>query len=117
VLSALLVAGIAGERLPIVNRPPEALAIGPLDPVNDAALSVWGALSVYPGALGAVAIAAAAAAALPWARRWSPYGVGAIGAVLTSAGIVAGAGVASALVLVVVWAIAAAVAAGLHRSS
>jgi hypothetical protein len=116
VLSALLVAGIAGERLPIVNRPAGALGIGPLDPVTGAALTVWHALSAYPGALGAVAVAAAAAAALPWARDRSPFGLAAIGAALTSVGIATGTSVASAFVLVLVWAIAAAVAAGLHRS-
>ena len=117
VLSALLVAGIAGERLPIVNRSAEAPGIGPLDPVADTALALWETLSTYPSAIGAVVLAAAAAATLPWARRWSPYGVVAVGAVLTSIGIAAGAGVAGALVLVLVWTIAAAVAAGLHRSS
>ena len=87
----------------------------PLDPVTDTALTVWGALGGYPIALGAIAIAAVAAAILPWARRRSPYGVAALGAVLTTAGIAAGAGVASAFVLVLVWAIAAAVASGLRR--
>lgn len=117
VLSALLVAGVAGEQLPIVNRPAGPLGIGPLDPVTDAALTLWRALSAYPGALGAVAVAAAAAAVLPWARDRSPYGLAAIGAALAAAGIATGIGVASAFVLVLVWVIAAAVAAGLHRSS
>jgi len=115
VLSALLVAGVTGERLPIVNRPAEALGIAPLDPVTDTALTIWAALSAYPGVLGAVVLAAVAAAVLPWVQRRSPYGVAAVGLVLTSAGIVAGAGVASAFVLVLVWATAAAVAAGLRR--
>jgi eukaryotic-like serine/threonine-protein kinase len=115
VLAALLVAGVAGERLPIVNRPADALAIAPLDTVNETALTVWGALSAYPSALVAVATAAVAAAILPWARRRSPYGVAAVGVVLTAAGIAAGTGVASAFVLVLVWAIAAAVAAGFPR--
>ncbi|MDH4341349.1 MAG: serine/threonine protein kinase [Thermoleophilia bacterium] len=117
VLAALFVAGVTGERLPIVNRPAEALGIGPLDPVTDTALTVWDALSAYPAALGAVALAAVAAAILPWVRRRSPYGVAAIGVGLTAAGIAAGAGVASAFVLVLVWTIAAAVAAGLRRRS
>ncbi len=109
VLAALLVAGVTGEKLPIVNRPAEALGIGPLEPVIDTALTVWGAVSAYPIALGAVAMAAVAAAILPWARRRSPYGVAAIGVALTAAGIAAGTGVASAFVLALVWAIAAAV--------
>jgi hypothetical protein len=117
VLSALLVAGVAGERLPLANRSAESLDIGPLDPVSDTALNVWGTLTAYPVVLVGVAAAAVAAGILPWARRRSRYGVAAMGAVLTAATIAAGAGVTSTVFLVVVWTVAAAVAATLRRAS
>jgi hypothetical protein len=111
VFSAVLVAGVAGDRIPLENRQAEALRIGPLDPVTDTALMVWGALTAYPLTLGAAALAAVAAGVLPWARRRSRYGLVAIGAVFTASAIAAGAGVASTLVLLLVWTVAAAVAA------
>ena len=117
VLSALLVAGVAGERLPLANRPAESLDIGPLDPVSDTALNVWGTLTAYPVVLVGVAAAAVAAGILPWARRRPRYGVAIMGAVLTAATIAAGAGVTSTVFLVVVWTVAAAVAATLRRAS
>jgi len=115
VLFALLVAGVAGDRMPFGNRQAEALRIGPLDPLSDTALIVWGALSAYPVALGAAAMAAIAAGTLPWARRLSRYGMVVIGAVLITAAIAAGAGVASTVVLVLVWTVAAGVAAALRH--
>ena len=115
VLSALLVAGVAGERLPLVNRPAESLGIGPLDPVGHTALTVWGTLTAYPVVLAGAAAAAVAAGLLPWARRRSRYGVAVVGAVLTAAAVAAGAGVASTIVLLLAWTVAAAVAAALHR--
>jgi hypothetical protein len=117
VLSALLVAGVAGERLPLANRSAESLDIGPLDPVSDTALNVWGTLTAYPVVLVGVAAAAVAAGILPWARRRSRYGVAVMGAVLTAAAIAAGTGVTSTVFLVVVWTGAAAVAATLRRAS
>ena len=116
VLSALLVAGVAGERLPLANRSAESLDIGPLDPVSDTALNVWGTLTAYPVVLVGVAAAAVAAGILPWARRRSRYGVAVMGAVLTAVAIAAGTGVTSTVFLVVVWTVAAAVAATLRRA-
>jgi hypothetical protein len=115
VLFALLVAGVAGDRVPFENSQAETLRIGPLDSVSDTALTVWGALSAYPVALGAAALAAVAAGLLPWARRRSRYGVAVVGAVLATAAIVAGAGAANTIVLVLVWTVAAAVAAALRH--
>ncbi|MEP7223351.1 MAG: hypothetical protein ABI783_00140, partial [Actinomycetota bacterium] len=115
VLSALLVAGVAGERLPLVNRPAESPGIGPLDPVGHTALTVWATLAAYPVVLAGVAAVAFAAGILPWARRRSRYGVAVVGAVLTAAAIAVGAGVASTIALVLAWTVAAAVAAALHR--
>lgn len=115
VLSALLVAGAAGARLPLANRPAESLGIGPLDPVGHTALTVWGTLAAYPVVLAGVAAAAFAAGILPWAQRRSRYGVAVVGAVLTAAAIAVGAGVTSTIALVLAWTVAAAVAAALHR--
>ncbi|MGH3135224.1 MAG: protein kinase domain-containing protein [Gaiellaceae bacterium] len=117
VLSALLVAGVAGEKLPLENRSAEALGIGPVDPVTDAALAVWETLAAYPVALGTAALAAVVAGGLPWARQRSRYGMAAIGAVVTIAAIAAGAGVASTVFLLLTWSGAAAVAAVLRRPS
>ncbi len=116
VLSAILVAGVAGERLPLGNRPAEALGIGPVDPVTDAAVTVWEMLAAHPVALGAAALAAVAAGVLPWARQSSRYGVPVIGAGVTIAAIAAGAGVVSTVALLLVWSIAAGAAAMLRRS-
>jgi hypothetical protein len=116
VLFALLVAGVAGDRIPFGNRQAEALRIGPLDPVSETALTVWEALTAYPVALGAAALAAVAAGMLPWARRRSRHGVVVVGTVLTIAAIALGAGVASTLVLVLIWTLTAAVAAVFHRA-
>jgi hypothetical protein len=117
VLSAILVAGVAGDELPLASSPAEPLGVGPHDPVSETASAVWGALAAHPVALVAVAVAAVSAGTLPWARHRSRYGVAAVGVVLTAAAIAAGAGLASTIVVALVWAIAAAVAAGLRRES
>jgi hypothetical protein len=117
VLSALLVAGVAGETLPLENRSATALGIGPVDPVADVALNLWDALAAYPVALGAAALAAVAAGILPWARQRSKYGMAVIGAVVTIGAIGAGAGVTSTVALLLVWSVSAAVAETLRRRS
>jgi hypothetical protein len=117
VLSALLVAGVAGETLPLENRSAAALGIGPVDPVADVALNLWDALAAYPVALGAAALAAVAAGILPWARQRSKYGMAVIGAVVTIGAIGAGAGVTSTVALLLVWSVSAAVAETLRRRS
>jgi eukaryotic-like serine/threonine-protein kinase len=114
ILAALLVAGVAGEELPLVNHPAEPLGIGPLDPVSDAALAVWVALAGSAVVLAGVVVAAMAAAVLPWARDRSRYGVAALGAVLTALTIAAGAGAVGAIVMVLVWGIAAGFAGALR---
>jgi hypothetical protein len=117
VLAAIVVAGVAGESLPLVNRPAEPIGIGPLDSTLDATLAVWGALSASPLVLAGVGVAAAAAGILPWARRRSRFGVGAVGLVLTAAAVTAGAGVVNTVVLVLVWGIAAAATTASFRSA
>ena len=115
VLSALLVAGVAGDELPLVSGPAERLAIGPLDSMSDAAFAVWGSLAAHPVALAGVAAAAVTAGILQWARRRSRWSMAVIGLVLTATAAAAGAGVGSTVVLVLVWAAAAVVTAASHR--
>ena len=115
VLAALLVAGVAGDSLPIENRAAEPIGIGPADTVRDGVLSVWTAIATYPAALGMAALVAVAAGILPWARRCSRFGVAATGAVLTIAALGAGAGIGSTLALVLAWSVAATVSAVLRR--
>jgi hypothetical protein len=115
ILAALLVAGVAGEELPLANHPADPLGIGPLDPVSDAALAVWGALTGSAVVIAGVVVAAMASAVLPWARDRSRYGVAALGAVLTALSLVAGAGVVSTIVTVLAWSVAAAVAGALRE--
>jgi hypothetical protein len=117
VLAALIVAGVAGDELPLEGRQAVPLGIGPLDRVTDTALTVWTALSGYPAVLGAAVLAAAAAGILPWARRRSRYGVASVGAVLIAGVIAIGAGIASTFVLALAWGLAAVVAAASHRPS
>jgi hypothetical protein len=114
ILAALLVAGVAGEELPLVNHPAEPLGIGPLDPVSDAAFTVWGALAGSAVLVAGVVVAAMAAAVLPWARDRSRYGVAALGAALTALSVAAGSGAVGTIVMVLVWSIAAAVAGALR---
>ena len=54
--------------------------------------------------LAAAILVGAAAALVPWARRRSPLGVAAIGFAVTAASVLAGAGVASTIVVMLVWA-------------
>ena len=114
VLSAFLVAGVAGDELPLASGPVGELAIGPLDSMSDVALAVWSSLTAQPVALAGVAVAALTAGILQWTRR-SRFGVAVTGLALTAAAIASGAGAGSTLVLVLVWAVAAAVAAASHR--
>ena len=114
ILAAMLVAGVAGEELPLVNHRAEPLGIGPIDPVSDAALAVWGALTGSAVVLAGVVVAAVAAAVLPWARDRSRYGVAVLGAALTALSIAAGAGFVSTIVVMLSWSVAAAVAGALR---
>jgi hypothetical protein len=117
VLAAVLLAAVAGERLPIADGIAGTLGISPTTPVLGAASDVWGWLATHPVTLVAAALIAAASALLPLARRWTPFGVGAIGFVLVCASVLAGASVPSTLVAASVWAIAGISTFALRRSS
>jgi hypothetical protein len=116
VLSATLLAGVAGDGLPLTGEPAESLGIGPLTTVTDAGTAVWSSLMTSAVVTGAAVLAALASAFLPLARSRSRFGVAAIGLVLAAASVVAGAGIASTFVVVLVWALAAGFAAVLRRA-
>ncbi len=115
VLSAALLAGVAGEELPLTSETAASLGIVPSDSTREVALAVWGELALNPAVLGGALACALAAAILPWAARNSRYGVAAVGSVLLVAAAATGTGVAGLLVAGLVWAFAANVAAGIGR--
>ena len=117
VLTAALLAGVAGHELPLTGETPGTLGIGPLTPVFDAGTAVWSALAGHPLTTAAAILFALAAALLPWARRFSPAGVAVVGFVVTAASVAVGAGVTSTLAVVAVWAVAGFFAATFQRAS
>jgi eukaryotic-like serine/threonine-protein kinase len=116
VLSTALLAGVAGDEVPIAGGTASSLGVGPLDSVGSAAAAVWNWLVEEPVVLAAAILVAAAAALLPWARRWSPIGAAAVGFAVTAASVVAGAAVASTIVVTLVWAGFALVVAAPRRA-
>jgi hypothetical protein len=117
VLSAVLVAGVAGDRLPVAGEPAGTVGIDPLTPLSAAGFDVWSWLAGHPATIVAAALVAAATALVPWARRTPPFGVAAIGFALTAASVVAGASVASTLVVLLGWAVASGSTIALARAS
>jgi hypothetical protein len=116
VLAAVVVAGVGGADLPLVGRAVDPLHIGPLASTTQVGLALWSSLTDVPTVLAGVALAAIAAGILPSARRRSPYGVAAVGAVLTAAAVIAGGARAGTFVAVLIWAAAAVAAAKLQRA-
>jgi hypothetical protein len=104
VLSTVLLAGVAGDQLPIAGGTTASLELGPLDSVGSAATTVWSWLAHEPVVLAAAVLVGAAATLLPWARRRSPIGVWAVGFAVIAASVLAGASVASTIVAMLVWA-------------
>jgi len=115
VLSAAAVAGVTGGDLPLFDGPAGSLEVAPGDAPREVAVALWSALMAHPVLLAAAVGVSMASAILPWARRQSRYGVAAVGVALTAGAIAVGAGIASILAVILVWGIAAAVAAGTPR--
>ncbi len=88
------------------------MRITPVDSPVEVGAALYGALLGAPLVPAAAAVAGAAAAILPLARRRSRYGVLAVGAVLLAGVVAAGAGVVSVLLVALAWGVAGAVAAG-----
>jgi hypothetical protein len=90
--------------------------VAPVDSLRTTALEVWAWLASEPlVAITAVGIGAAAAA-LPWARRRSRYGVAVVGFAVTAASVLLGAGIASTVVVLLAWAAFAFMAAAPRRA-
>ena len=103
VFSTVLLAAVAGDQLPIAGGTAPSLELGPLDSVGSAATAVWGWLAHEPLVLAAAILVGSAAAVLPWARRRSPLGIGAVGFTVIAASVLAGAGVAGTMAAMLVW--------------
>jgi hypothetical protein len=115
VLTAVLVAALAGDPAPVDGTRLASLHVAPADSARLIAAALGEVLAQQPALPLAAVAAGLAAAALPWLRRRWRYGVGALGAVLVTGSIAVGTGVASTLLLVVVWGAAAAVSARTAR--
>jgi hypothetical protein len=102
VLATALLAGTAGDALPL-GGPGASAGIGPLDSVESAAGAAWSWIAHQPLVLGAAILLGAAAAVVPWARTRSRAGVPVIVFVVTAASVLAGASVASTIVVMAVW--------------
>ena len=114
-LAAATVAGISGGELPLTGSSVDGFAVSPQDSVGEIAAGLWQAAVLDPILLvGAVALGAAAAA-LPWIRRLSRYGVLVLGVLLTAGSVIVGAGPAGTLLVALVWALAAAISAGTRK--
>jgi hypothetical protein len=106
VLAAVLVTGVATGALPLSGASTQTLGISPLDTTREVVAAVWQALALHPVVLVGSLVIGIAAAALPYARAGSRYGIAAVGAVLTVGTIAAGAGVLACLLTACVWALA-----------
>ena len=107
VLGACLTTGLAGASLPFAGVSAGQVGIAPVDSVPETAGALWSAIAPHLTVPGAVVVAGAVAALLPWAHRRFRFGVAVMGVVLTGAAVAAGAGIASTLLATFVWAIAA----------
>ena len=115
VLAAAVVAGVAGDDLPLPGALAKGFAISPQDSVREIAAGLWQTALLDPVLLGGAVALGLAAAALPWIRRQSGYGVLAVGIALTAGSVVVGAGFAGTLLVALGWAIAAAISAGTRQ--
>jgi hypothetical protein len=115
VLSAALAAGVAGAELPLTNEPAPSLGISPLDSAQEVLSTLAHALLGQPGLLAGAAVAALVAAILPTAHRRWRYGVLVVGSTVVVGSIAAGSSLAAIPVAALVWAVAAALAAGIRR--
>ncbi len=115
VLSGAVVATVAGDDLPFTGASAGAFTVSPQDSAREIASGVWQAALLDPVLLAGAVTLGLAAAALPWVRQRSQYGVLAFGVVLTAGSVVLGTGFAGTLLVALVWAVAAASAAGTRK--
>jgi hypothetical protein len=115
VLSATLIAGLSGNDLPFGGAASASPAIAPTDSVRDGMFAIQDLLAGTPVLVAAALLAGLAAAALPFARARSRWGVAAVGVVVVVCSLAAGAGPGSVPLLIAVWGVASALAAGTGR--
>ena len=114
VLAATVVAASAGDELPLTGAPGE-LGIAPQDSARELGARLLESATADPTLFLGAATLGLAAAILPWARRRSRYGVLAVGTVLLAGAVATRTSIVAALLVALVWAFAAAVAAGARR--
>ena len=114
-LAATLFAGLAGDDLPLTGGAARRLSIAPHDSAGEIAAALWQTVLLDPILLLGAGALGLAAAILPWARRRSRYGVLALGTALLAGSVAVGVGLAPTVLVALVWAFAAAVAAGTRR--
>jgi hypothetical protein len=77
--------------------------VAPLDSVGATALEVWAWLGAEALVTSTAIVLATAAAVLPWARSRSRFGIAWVGFLVTAASVLAGAGIASTVVVMLAW--------------
>ncbi len=115
VLATGLLAGVSGHPMPFTDSSAASLGLAPSDTVGDVLLALEGALSSLTLLLAAAAVAALAAAILPWARSRSRFGVAAVGGVVLAGTLATTPALTAVPLIVAVWGFAAARAAGTGR--
>jgi eukaryotic-like serine/threonine-protein kinase len=93
-----------------------AVDVGPLDSLESTAVGVWTWLGSEALVTTSAIVLGAAAAILPWARSRSRFGIAAVGFAVTAGSVLAGAGIASTIVVVLAWAAFAFAAAAPRRA-
>jgi len=111
VVTAGVVAALAGDRLPVGGGALEPPDVAPGGSVTDAAGALWSSLLSQPLLPAAALAAAAVAVVLPWMRRRARFGVAALGAGAIACAAIVGSGLASIPLLIAFWGLAAALAA------
>jgi eukaryotic-like serine/threonine-protein kinase len=103
VLSAALLAAVAGEQLPVAGGSAETLDVGPLASIGSSANAVWSWLAHEPLVLAAATLAGVASAVLPLARNRWRFGLAGLGFGVTAASVLGGAGIGATIVALLVW--------------
>jgi eukaryotic-like serine/threonine-protein kinase len=115
ILTTALVAGTSGSEIPFAHVD-VTVDLVPASSASDVLLAVQDALAGAPLLVLATIAAGGAAAGLPFARAASRFGVAAVGLTITIAALAAGAPLASAPLVLAVWAVPAVLAARARRS-
>jgi hypothetical protein len=112
VLVAALVAGLRKAPLPLTgDAPPGTLGLAGAEQPLAVARSLWDALADQPGLVVAAVTLAAAAAALPHARKRGPWWIAGLGAGLLASTLLAAPDVAALPLVVATWTMCAVLAA------